>query len=116
MTSESATSAKRDFLDLREQMARVLGLQTVDMLIDRSATEIRAAHPMVRNFTVIAGELSLESVDLAFENVSREEAAVAVKAMTGVMLVVLARLLGRRIAHSLAEQIDKADLLESVRL
>lgn len=97
-------------------MARVLGMPTVDMLIDRSATEIRAAHPLVRGISVEGGELNVESLESAFSQASLEEAEAAGKALTGVMLVVLSRLLGRRVAHSLAEQLDKADLIDSVHL
>src|SRR4051812_29713460 len=97
-------------------MGRILGVQTVDMLIDRSVTEIRAAHPIVRAITVEGGELKLDSLDLAFDNVSYEAAQAANNALTGVMLVVLARLLGKRVAHSLAAQVDKKELFEAVRL
>jgi hypothetical protein len=97
-------------------MARILGLPTVDMLIDRGATEIRAAHPLVRAISVEAGQLNLESLDLAFRDASPAEAQAAANALTGVMLLVLARLLGRNVAHSLAEQLDKAHLIESVHL
>jgi hypothetical protein len=116
MTSRSAATVKQELLSLREDMGRILGLQTVDMLIDRSSTEIRAAHPLMRAISVSAGELSLESLDLAFSEAGVEEAEAAVKALTGVMLLVLARLLGRQVAQSLARQIDKPELLESVRL
>jgi hypothetical protein len=115
MTSPS-TDPVAEFLRLREEMARILGMPTVDMLIDRGATEIRAAHPLVRAISVVAGELNLDSLDLAFSEASFEEAQAAANALTGVMLLILARLLGRRVAHSLAEQLDKAHLIESVHL
>jgi hypothetical protein len=115
MTSPSAETVA-EFLRLREQMASILGMPTVDMLIDRSATEIRAAHPLVRAISVEDGELNLESLDFAFSGASPEEARAAANALTGVMLLVLARLLGRRVAHSLAEQLDKTHLIESVHL
>jgi len=115
MTNPSAEPVA-ELLRVREQMGRVLGLPTVDMLIDRSATEIRAAHPLVRAISVEGGQLDVESLKTAFNDAAGEEAQAAVNALTGVILVVLARLLGRRVAVSLAEQLDKTGLIESVHL
>ena len=97
-------------------MGLILGMPTVDMLIDRSVTEIRAAHPVVRQISVDGGELNIDSLNQAFGESTTEEAQVAINALTAVMLLVLARLLGRRVAQSLAEQVNKADLFEAVRL
>src|SRR3954467_14674154 len=100
MTNPSA-EAVAELLRVREQMGRVLGMQTVDMLIDRSATEIRAAHPVVRAISV-DGELNPQSLDLAFANSTTEETQAAINALVAVMLLVLARLLGKRVAETLA--------------
>src|SRR6185436_11256337 len=107
MTNRSTTNVVEAFLALREQLAEVLGLQTVDMLIDRSVTEIRAAHPLVRGISVEGGQLNFESLETAFVNSSTEEALTALNALTAVMLLILARFLGKRVAQSLAEKVNK---------
>jgi hypothetical protein len=116
VTNRSTATVIEAFLDLRESLAHVLGRQTVDMLIDRSVTEIRAAHPIVRTITVDGDALDLDSLNLAFRDATPEEAQTAMNALIAVMLLVLARLLGKRVAQSLAEQIKRADLFEAVRL
>jgi hypothetical protein len=116
MTSRTVANVIEAFLQLRGELAHVLGVQTVDMLIDRSVTEIRAAHPVVRAISVDAGELNQESLNLAFVNSSTEEAQAAINALVAVMLLVLARLLGKRVAQSLADQVNKSELFEAIRL
>jgi len=101
---------------LREELARVLGIQTVDLLIDRGVTEIGHAYPLLRSILVADGELSLDSLDEAFEQSGPEETSAAVNALTAVMLLIIVRLLGKRVADSIAESVSKADALRTVRL
>jgi len=115
MTSRTVANVIEAFLELRTELAHVLGMQTVDMLIDRSITEIRAAHPQVRAISV-AEELNVESLDLAFVNSTIEETQAAMNALVAVMLLVMARLLGKRVAESLAEQVNKSELFQAIRL
>jgi hypothetical protein len=112
----SSEGAKRSFLVLRDDLARILGRQTVDMLIDRGVTEIREAYPLIGAIVVERGELDVASLDAAFSTASAEETLVALNALTAVMLLITARLLGKRVAESLAETVDRTTLLRSVRL
>lgn len=118
MNEDAAKSqvAKASFLALREELARVLGIQTVDLLIDRGVAEIGEAYPPIRTISVQAGELRLDSVDEAFRDSTAEETKAALHALTAVMLLIVARLLGRRVAESIAQNIDKANLLRTVRI
>ena len=116
VTSRSNATVIEGFLSLRESLAQVLGMQTVDMLIDRSVTEIRAAHPVVRGISVDGDELNVDSLNQAFEESTAADAQVAINALIAVMLLILARLLGKRVAQSLAEQVNRSDLLDAVRL
>jgi hypothetical protein len=115
MASRTVANVVDAFLDLRAELAQTLGLQTVDMLIDRSVTEIRAAHPVVRAISV-DNELDVESLERAFANSSTEEAQAAINALVAVMLLILARLLGKRVAESLADQVNKSELFQAIRL
>jgi hypothetical protein len=115
MTSRSVANVIEAFLELRAELAHVLGVQTVDMLIDRSITEIRAAHPQVRAISV-DDELNVESLEMAFVNSTTEEAQAAINALVAVMLLILARLLGKRVAESLADQVNKSELFQAIRL
>jgi hypothetical protein len=108
--------AKTSLLALRKELAHVLGIQTVDLLIDRAVTEIGDAYPTLRAISVRGGELNVESVDGAFQNLTAEEATAASSALIGVMLLVLARILGRRVAESIAESINRSEVLRTVRI
>ena len=115
-STPSAEVAKTSFLALREDLARVLGIQTVDLLIDRGLTEIGHAYPLLRAIVVQDGELRLESLDEAFQQSNAEETSAAVNALVAVMLLIVGRLLGKRVADSIAESVNKADALSTVRL
>ena len=112
----STEGAKRSFLELRGELARVLGMQTVDLLIDRGVTEIREAYPILSPMTVHRGQLDVASFESAFASASASEAMAAINALTAVMLLIVARLVGRRIAAGIAEGVDKGPLMRSVRL
>ena len=116
MNGPASQSATSSFLTLREDMARVLGLQTVDLLIDRGVTEIAEAYPVVKAVSVVGGELNVASLEDAFFNSSADEANAALSALTAVMLLIMARLLGKRVADSIADSLDKASLLKTVRM
>jgi hypothetical protein len=104
------------FLNLREELACVLGLQTVDLLIDRGLTEIAEAYPCLRDVRVQDGELATSSLEVAFEGCTDKETMEALNALTAVMLLIMARLLGKRVAESIAERVDKLALLRTIHL
>jgi len=108
-------AAKDAFLGQREELARVLGIQTVDLLIDRALTETYDAYPRLRAISIESDELNLASLDEAFQNSTFEEANTALNALTAVMLMILARLLGRRVAESIAVNINRTDPRTALR-
>ena len=112
----STEGAVRSFLILREDLARVLGMQTVDLLIDRGITEIREAYPLLRPVVVSRGVLSVQSLDEAFKDAALPETMAALNALVAVMLLITARLLGPQVAATIAEGVDKGALLRTVRL
>jgi len=116
MDGSASKLATSSFLALRDDLARVLGLQTVDLLIDRGVTEIGEAYPAVKAISVVGGELNVGSLQDAFINASAGEVTAALNALTAVMLLIMARLLGKRVAEGIAESIDKASLLRTVRI
>ena len=105
MTAEDSHSPTSVFFARRESLARVLGIHSVDLLTDRAVIEIGAAFPVLRLLSIQNGELDTESVDVAFASVSREEGAAALEALNEVLVVILARLLGRRVAERLAKSL-----------
>jgi hypothetical protein len=116
VTTRSIADVKEEFLRLRDELAQVLGAPTVDMLIDRGITEIRAAHPIVAAIAIDRGHLDPASLDTAFVGASPEQVQTAMNALTAVMLLILARLMGKGLAHRLAEQLKRDDLISQARL
>ena len=89
------------FLELREQLIRILGAQTVDLLIERAAVEITPTYPEMSLIVVDAGRFDLRPVEAAMESRSDEQVSAAFEALTGVVLLILARLLGKEVATRL---------------
>jgi hypothetical protein len=105
MTPTENHSPTTVFFARREALARVLGIHSVDLLIDRAVVEIGAAFPVLRLLSTENGELDTKSVEAAFASVSKEEGAAALEALNEVLVVILARLLGRRVAERLAKSL-----------
>jgi hypothetical protein len=98
---------------LREQLARVLGIQTVDLLIERARTEISEAHPVLRRFSVRDLE---QGFDPERQEVNWTEFSAALGALTAVMVLILARLLGKQVADSIARDLDRRGQFSGLRL
>lgn len=98
-----------NFFALREQLIRTLGMHTVDALVERSLVEARLAHPLLAHLRYDKKEPFL---DHAASDADPNDIAAAFAALNLVMLVVLARVLGRELARHLVEGIPGADVLE----
>jgi hypothetical protein len=88
-------------------MSQVLGSGTVDVLVERAVTEIGPVHPGLAGIRLESGQLSLAKLEQTFAEESPEEINAAFSALTGVMVLLLSRLLGRQIAEGIATQIDE---------
>jgi hypothetical protein len=111
----TARSSLDAFLALRDALARILGLQTVDLLIDRGVTEVRDVHPCLRGVIIEGSELAVDSLTDAFRDCSTDETNAALSALTAVMLLIMARLLGKQVAESIADKL-RAQGLRPVRM
>jgi hypothetical protein len=106
MEEDARSQVAQDaFAARRDQLASTLGVPTVDLLIERSLTEIAPAFPLLRAISVEGGVLRLDSIPLAFRNATGDEVETALNALTAVMLLVLGRLLGKPVAENLAEEL-----------
>ena len=113
--ADAASGPATAFLTLRDKLADVLGASTVDLLIERALSEIGDAYPILRPIRVEGGDLETETVSEAFRSVSYEDGLSALNALSAVLLLILARILGRRVAENLAQTINRSDLLYPVR-
>jgi hypothetical protein len=96
------------FTELRERLIRVLGAPTVNRLIDRSVAEISRAHPGIASLRCEDDELRFEGVGQAFAEASDDEIRNTFAALTGVLLLLIARLLGSELADRLTEGLSVA--------
>ena len=108
MEADARSQAAQDaFLARREQLGRTLGVQTVDLLIERSVFELGSAFPLLQAIIVEESVLQLDSIALAFQAAPGDEVETALNALTAVMLLILARLVGQGTAGNLADQLKR---------
>lgn len=88
-------------IELRERLIRVLGTPTVNSLIDRSVIEITQAHPALASLHIDDDRLRFDGVRVAFADADDEQLRNSFVALHGVLLLLVARLLGREIAERL---------------
>jgi hypothetical protein len=102
------------FLQLREQLVRILGVQTVDLIIERGAAEISPAFPAMGLLRFEKSEVNLDAVVAALDGKSEPEVRPAFDALNGVILLVLARLLGKENALRMADGEGTRSLLRGL--
>jgi hypothetical protein len=102
-----------EFNQLREKLIRILGMPTVDRLIERSVVEIAGAHPSVAGLKIEDGELEFDGLRSDLLDATDAKVRDTFTALTGVLLLLVARLLGREIALRLTEDLTVGELLES---
>jgi hypothetical protein len=103
-----------DFLRLREQLIRSLGVHTVDLIIERGAAEISPTYPSMALIRCNDFEVDFGDVAAAMEGKSEDEIRAAFTALNGVLLLILARLLGKENALRLAEGEQTRSLLKGI--
>jgi hypothetical protein len=97
------------FIDMREQLIRQLGIHSVDLIIERSAAEISATYPAM-------GLISMGDSGVDFEDGEGDaEVDAAFSALNGVILLILARLLGKASALRMTGAELTRNLLKTAR-
>lgn len=110
-TENTIQSHAAAFMQLREQLIRILGVQTVDLIIERGAAEISPTFPAMGMIRFDNLEVDLDPVVAALDGASEAEVRAAFSALNGVILLILARLLGRENALRLADGENTRSLL-----
>jgi hypothetical protein len=102
---------EHSFLTTRERLIRVLGCPTVDRIVERAAREVERAHPAIGQLRWDDDEIDLTLVRQALDDAGPDEVRDAYNALNGVLIVIVARLLGREVATRLTEGIAVSEWL-----
>ena len=116
MNTDRLSYYETAFTELRERLIRVLGAPTVTRLIERAVVEISAAHPGIASLRCDDNTVIFDSVRAAFAEAQEDEIRNAFAALNGVLLLIVARLLGNQIAERLTEGLTVADILQKGEL
>jgi hypothetical protein len=97
------------FSELRERLIRVLGSPTVNRLIDRAVVEMAQAHPQMSSLQCEDDDIFFEEVRRAYTGSADEDVRDGFMALSGTLLLLVARLLGREIAERLTARLTAAE-------
>ena len=111
MNDEHATYYETWFLETCDRLIRVLGSPTVNRLLDRAVTEIGAAHPSVSAIHLDDDKIDVTGLRRALADASPEQVRDTFTALNGVLLLLVARLLGREVAQRLTEGLSVSEYL-----
>lgn len=111
MESDRLAYYETSFGELRERLVRVLGAPTVNRLVDRAVAEISRSHPAISSLRCQDDEVQFHDVRRALSEASDAQIRDTFTALNGVLLLVVARILGREIADRLTEGLSVAEYL-----
>ncbi|MBF6600038.1 MAG: hypothetical protein IVW36_05975 [Dehalococcoidia bacterium] len=100
-TSGSIESYAARFRELRAQLVPILGATTVDLIIERAAVEIDGVYPEMKLLRIADHAIDLEAFEVAMEGKTDAQIRAAFDALSGVVMLILARLLGKEVATRL---------------
>jgi hypothetical protein len=96
---------------LRATVARSLGSESVDVILKRAIAEVARTYPGIRQLRYDEENIDFSAAEVALAEAG-DDMNDALNALTAVMLLIMARLLGREIALRLAAGIDGEALLD----
>ena len=102
-----------EFTRLRDRLIRILGMPTVDRLIERSCTEIAGSYPAFQCLRTVNELLDFQGVRRELASATDDQVRAHYGALNAVLVLLVARLLGREIALRLTEDLTIAELLET---
>lgn len=97
------------------KLIRTLGVESVDIIMKRAIVEVVGSYPAIASVRYSDERVWYEDVEGALGGETRDEIVAAFQALNSVMLLVVARMLGREIAMRLAEGVGGNDLIGGPR-
>jgi hypothetical protein len=102
----SLEAAEARLIELRERMIQSIGVHTVNVLIDRAIWEASRKHPALALIEHDEAGLSFDALNARYGNQDTSDLVAGFEDLTAELLMILTRLLGRDIAHRLAQEIE----------
>ena len=110
--TDSSSYYEAQFCELRERLIRILGVLTVNRLLERAIVEIGRADPAVLAIRVNEECVDFESFREATAGATDVEMRERLERLNAVLLLFVARLLGNEVARRLTDGIAVGDLLD----
>jgi electron transfer flavoprotein alpha subunit len=102
----SLTPYKERLTDLWERMVRIVGIHTVNVLMERAIYQAAQEYPDLGLIQRTGEGLDFAAYERAAADKPEEEIAAAFEHLSSELLLILARLLGRDMAEQLAAELQ----------
>lgn len=112
MTTGSTTYYEARFNELHERLVRILGLMTVNRLLERALAEIGRADPAVLKIRVDGECVNFDAFREAAVDATEPEMRERLERLNAVLLLFVARLLGNEVARRLTDGMALGEVLE----
>jgi hypothetical protein len=103
-----------NLVELRVKLIKTLGIDSVDLVMRRAIAEVSSSYPALSLIRCEDEHVVFDGAEAAFANVGDDQVDAAFEALNSVMLLVIARILGREIAARLAEGVAAHQLMKGI--
>jgi hypothetical protein len=103
-----------NLVELRLKLITTLGIDSVDLIMRRAIAEVASSYPALSLIRCEDEHVLFNGAEAAFANAGDDEVDAAFEALNSVMLLVIARILGREIAARLAEGVAVQHLMREI--
>ena len=113
-TKERLSRHESNLVELRLKLIKTLGVDAVDVVMRRAIAEVAYSYPALSLITCADENVIFDGTEAAFANGDDDQIDAAFEALNGVMLLIIARILGREIASRLAEGVAAQQLMKGI--
>jgi len=113
-TKERLNRHESNLVELRVKLIKTLGVDAVDVVMRRAITEVANSYPALSLITCCDEDVIFDGTEAAFASGNEDQIDAAFEALNSVMLLIIARILGREIASRLAEGVAVQQLMKGI--
>ncbi|MEX2226840.1 MAG: hypothetical protein WEB52_10375 [Dehalococcoidia bacterium] len=114
MGHERLKRYESNLVELRMKLIRTLGIDAVDVVMRRAIAEVSNSYPALSLIRCVDEQVVFDGTEAALAGAADDQIDAAFEALNSVMLLVIARILGREIASRLAEGVEAHHLMKGI--
>jgi hypothetical protein len=113
-STERLRRHESNLVELRVKLIKTLGIDAVDVVMRRAIAEVANSYPPLSLITCCDEDVTFGAAEAALADHDDDQIDAAFAALNSVMLLIVARILGREIASRLAEGVAVQQLMKGI--